>query len=150
MANVHDVAAYITDHFDTSISTMKLQKLCYMAQGWSLALRDQSLFSEDFEAWKNGPVCYDLFTRHRGLYSVSSWRPGDPNNLKKNERVVLDAVLRNYGALSGLQLSERTHKPGTPWSSVRDAARVSGGQASNETIPKDLIKRSFKRSLDVA
>jgi uncharacterized phage-associated protein len=36
MASVHDVAAYILKKLGT-MSTMKLQKLCYYGQGWSLA-----------------------------------------------------------------------------------------------------------------
>ena len=149
MASVHDVAAYITQHFGSSISTMKLQKLCYMAQGWSLALRDRELFSEDFEAWKNGPVCYELFNHHRGDYNVSDWRWGSREKLNANERVVLDAVLRNYGALSGLQLSDRTHQAGTPWRAVRDDEGLRDGQSSGASIPKELIKTSFKQSLRV-
>lgn len=35
MTSVHDVAAYITGYFPDAISTMKLQRLCYIAQGWS-------------------------------------------------------------------------------------------------------------------
>ena len=56
--DIFDVAKYILRK-NGPISTMKLQKLCYYAQSWSLA-------------WDgaNGPVCPELFHKHRGLYSV--------------------------------------------------------------------------------
>ena len=53
MANVFDVAKYILNSVGGDISTMKLQKLCYYSQAWSLAW-GETLFNEDFEAWSNG------------------------------------------------------------------------------------------------
>ncbi|MBD5559274.1 MAG: DUF4065 domain-containing protein [Clostridia bacterium] len=38
------------------ITTMKLQKLLYYAQVWSLVWDENELFPEKFEAWANGPV----------------------------------------------------------------------------------------------
>lgn len=145
--NVHDAAAYITANFDSGISTMKLQKLCFYAQGWTLALLDQPLFPEEFQAWRNGPVCYELFVGHRGNFSVSSWPQGDPSNIGKRERIVLDAMLSNFGALTGLQLSDLTHKKGTPWAVVRDQAGTTQGGASNEVISQNSIQSYFKSSL---
>jgi len=142
MTNVHDVAAYITGQFDTGISTMKLQKLCFFAQGWSFALLDEKLFPEDFQAWRNGPVCYDLFDKHRGSYSVSSWPAGNASTLTKRQRIVVDAMLENYGALTGLQLSELTHRKSTPWRAAREGLR--DGQASNAVIPQKDIRKHFK------
>lgn len=147
MARIHDVAAYMIGHFDNGISTMKLQKLCYMAQGWSLALANRPLFADDFEAWRNGPVSRALYREHRGEYSRRDWPLGDGSQLTKTERVICDAVLANYGALSGLELSELTHQPGTPWSETRRAARASEGAASSATIPQSEIERHFRDTL---
>jgi uncharacterized phage-associated protein len=144
MAQIHDVAAYMIDHFDSGISTMKLQKLCYMAQGWSLALADQPLFTEDFQAWRNGPVSYTLFNEHRGEFSRQSWPAGDGSRLTERERIICDAVLANYGALSGLELSELTHQPGTPWSETRRAQGVREGGSSSAVISQGMIQQHFK------
>ena len=38
------------------ITTMKLQKLCFYSQAYSLVKYNQQLFPEDFRAWKNSPV----------------------------------------------------------------------------------------------
>ena len=65
MADVIDVANYILeisreesgdDEYEL-ISHMKLQKLVYFCQGYSLALYGRPLFPEPIEAWTHGPVC---------------------------------------------------------------------------------------------
>jgi uncharacterized phage-associated protein len=147
MTNVHDVARYILDHISSSsTSTMKLQKLAFFSQGWSLAILGEPLFTEEFRAWKNGPVCYELFNRHRGQYSVDSW-DGDPTALSKAQRLIVDATLSNYGTLSGLQLSELTHKKGTPWALARERVGAEEGAPANVVIDKDEISTYFRGAL---
>lgn len=50
------------------MSTMKLQKLCYYAQAWSLVWDDEPLIEKDFEVWANGLVCREFLqnTRYKG------------------------------------------------------------------------------------
>lgn len=144
MATIHDVAAYITRHFDGPISTMKLQKLCYYAQGWTRAITGESLFDENFEAWARGPVSRELYREHRGAYSVSSWDLGDAGNLDEVQVAVVSAMLANYGALSGQQLSELTHRPRTPWSVTRQALGLRPHEASNAVITKEAIGSEFE------
>ena len=85
MANVFDVAKYILEKKGT-MSTMKLQKLCYYAQAWSLVWDDAPLFDEEFEAWANGPVCRELFFKTQGQFSVSAAdETGGEDNLTDNE-----------------------------------------------------------------
>ena len=64
MENVFDTARYILEQCG-SMSTMKLQKLCYYARAWTLVWDDAPLFEEDFQAWANGLVCPNCFLRHR-------------------------------------------------------------------------------------
>lgn len=147
MPSIDDVATYVIGKFSAPISTMKLQKLCYMAQGWSLAITDEPLFSEDFEAWKNGPVNYRLFNQHRGMFLVDAWSSGDPSALDPKQLAILYGAIKNYGALNGSQLGDLTHQPGTPWSRARANAGVGNGARTQQTIPKDDIRAHFKRLL---
>ena len=55
MASVYDVAAFILGRLG-QVGAMKLQKLVYYSQAWSLVWDDQPLFSETIEAWDKGPV----------------------------------------------------------------------------------------------
>lgn len=144
---VHDVAAYILAELPGGMSTMKLQKLCYFAQGWSLAVLDEPLFADEFEAWARGPVCRALFAQHRTEYSVGSWPMGDPANLSPRQKLVVDAMLNNYGALTGVELSALTHKPNTPWSAARARASATEGEWCNEPLPMGELKLHFKATL---
>ena len=144
---IHDVAAYIVRYFGKPISAMKLQKLAYFSQGWSLALLEKPLFKAEFQAWRHGPVNRDLFSRHKGQFHVSSWI-GDPENLGELEKLVVDGVLTNYGALSGTDLSELTHMPDSPWTFTREQAGVRPRASSDVVIDEELMKKHFRRQLE--
>lgn len=150
MSTSDDVAAYIIQHFESPISTMKLQKLAFFSQGWALAVLKRPLFEDDFQAWANGPVLYSLFDKHRGDYTVNSWQWGNAGKLEIAEQRVIDAVLRNYGALSGAQLSDLTHRKGTPWADARSRARVAAGQRAQVVVLKEDMKRFFGKEIERA
>ena len=52
-----------------SMTHKKLQKLCYYAQAWHLALHGSELFAERFEAWVHGPVSPVLYS----IYADYGW-----------------------------------------------------------------------------
>ncbi len=61
MAQLNDVARYILELQGGEVSTMKLQKLMYYSQAWSLVWDEKPLFDAHIEAWANGPVIRELF-----------------------------------------------------------------------------------------
>ncbi|HSS48337.1 MAG TPA: type II toxin-antitoxin system antitoxin SocA domain-containing protein, partial [Thermoanaerobaculia bacterium] len=65
MTTVHNVAAYILQK-QGEMTAMKLQKLVYYSQAWSLVWDEEPLFAERVEAWANGPVVPDLYREHKG------------------------------------------------------------------------------------
>ncbi|MEI7833800.1 MAG: type II toxin-antitoxin system antitoxin SocA domain-containing protein, partial [bacterium] len=101
-----------------TISAMKLQKLVYYSQAWSLVWDDAELFCEPIQAWANGPVVPQLFEEHRGRFSVSSWPKGDSTKLSVNAVETIDAVLNYYGKLNAQELSDLTHQE-RPWADAR-------------------------------
>ena len=138
---VLDVASFILREEEGEMSTMKLQKLCYFSQGWSLAWSGNALFDDDFEAWANGPVSRRLFSTHRLKYSVASISGGNADNLDDIQALIVRTVLGAYAKMSGLQLSELTHR-GTPWILVR--GDLPDGASCSEPIGKTSIKQSFE------
>ena len=114
---VFDVAAYILEKME-SMTTMKLQKLVYYSQAWSLVWDEEQLFEEDIEAWANGPVVRDLFDYHRGMYEISAMPIGNPRLLNQEQQETIDAVLEYYGDKSAQWLIELTHME-DPWVQAR-------------------------------
>lgn len=112
-----DVAAYILQKMGT-MTTMKLQKLVYYSQAWSLVWDEKRLFEEDVEAWANGPVVRALFNFHRGMYEIASVPIGNPNLLNQDQRDSVDAVLKYYGDKPSQWLIELTHME-DPWRDAR-------------------------------
>lgn len=131
MASVYDVAAYILRERG-SISAMKLQKLVYYCQAWSLVWEERPIFDERVEAWANGPVVPALYDSHRGMFIISRIAKGDPDALDGNDRSTVDAVLKYYGDKSGQWLSDLSHKE-DPWVNARKGHEP--GQPSNREIP---------------
>jgi uncharacterized phage-associated protein len=119
MANVLDVAQYILERLG-SVTTWKLQKLVYYSQAWSLVWDEKPIFQERIEAWANGPVCPDLYQRHRGMFKIdhNSGIGGDRNNLDGPEIETIDAVLKYYGDKTAQWLSDLTHSE-DPWIRTR-------------------------------
>lgn len=140
MANIIDVAKYILEEKGT-MSTMKLQKLCYYSQAWTLAWDEVPLFNEDFQAWANGPVCRELFDWHRGKFLISADDLPQllgKHNLSVTERETVDKVLEFYGDKEGHWLSELTHKE-RPWKEARQKANALPGDSCSEIITKESM-----------
>ncbi len=117
MANVHDVAAYILKRRGP-MSAMKLHKLVYYCQAWSLVWEDRPIFNEPIEAWVNGPVVPDLYNKHRGEFSLEEWRAGQVDALNADDKDTINIVLEAYADKDAQFLSDLTHKE-QPWQSAR-------------------------------
>lgn len=136
MANVFDTARYILER-SGAMSTMKLQKLCYYSQAWSLVWDDSSLFDEDFQAWANGPVCPELFHKTQGKFSVdASDETGGEGNLTDEQKDTIDHVLEHYGKHNAQWLSQLTHME-DPWLIARKD--VPSGAGCSNVISKESM-----------
>lgn len=122
MTTVLDVAKYILEQAG-EMTAMKLQKLAYYSQAWSLVWEDVPLFENKFEAWANGPVSPVLYQQHKGLFRVSADASfGDSAVLTSTQKETIDRVLDALKDKTGLWLSELTHSE-APWLDARgDAA----------------------------
>lgn len=136
MANVYDTAKYILEQ-SGSMSTMKLQKLCYYSQAWALVWDDAPLFEEDFQAWANGPVCPELFQKTRGMFSVdASNETGGENDLTDDQKETIDCVLDYYGKHDAQWLSQLTHIE-EPWIAARKG--IPAGAGCDRVISKESM-----------
>ena len=118
MATVFDVAKYILENRGR-MSTWKLQKLCYYCQAWHYTWTEHPLFEQKFEAWRNGPVCRELFNMHQGKFMIGADDIiGYPERITDDERESIDAVLDEYGNAEPYDLRAMTHRE-DPWRIAR-------------------------------
>ena len=109
-----DVAMLLLDlaaRDDESITHLKLQKLLYYCQAYSLALLERPLFDEPIEAWEHGPVArraYQRFNRFRG-------RPIPATEfvaieLGEQDQAIIREVYLRFGQFTASALRGRTHR----------------------------------------
>ena len=135
MAGVLDVAKYVLDK-QGQMTTMKLQKLVYYCQAWSLVWDEEPIFPEKIQAWANGPVVRKLYDQHQGAFQVTSLRRGNPVNLTDTQRETIDAVLEVYGNRSAQWLSDLTHLE-EPWGATRTGLQE--GASSEREITHETL-----------
>ncbi len=141
MSSVLDVSAYILKKLkNNSCTHMKLHKLLYYSQAWSLVWDEKPLFKTKIEAWVNGPVVPEVYKKFRGLYTVSlkdiTDINGDPSKLKTDQKETIDAVIKVYGDKTSHWLSELTHSE-QPWQEARN------GLLPNERGNNEISLRSM-------
>jgi uncharacterized phage-associated protein len=131
---VFDVASYILKEMG-EMTTMKLHKLLYYCQAWSLVWDEAPLFNDQIEAWANGPVIRSLFDFHRGKYTISTLNVGNPDLLSPKQKETVNSVLTFYGDKSAQYLIELTHLE-APWREARQglAPTERGNNVINHTM----------------
>lgn len=134
-ATAADVAKYILEK-SGRMSTLKLQKLVYYCQAYSLAWTSAPMFSEKIRAWAHGPVVYELLEQHRGHFSVSADEiDGDCAQLSDQSKAIAGAVIDDLGSLTGWELRNRTHEE-RPWCE----AFAPGDLHHHREIPQESLR----------
>lgn len=117
MISALDVAAFILRE-KGPMTAMKLQKLVYYSQAWSLVWDEEPLFAEDVQAWANGPVVPELFQAHKGRFKIDAIPGGNPDKLDAKQAETVRGVLGYYGDKTSQWLSDLTHLE-DPWKNAR-------------------------------
>lgn len=142
MLSCFDIADYfiwLANETGSFISNLTLQKLVYYAQAWHLALYDEPLFAEDFEAWIHGPVIPSLYQEYKSF----GWQPilKDANpELPENIVQFLDELAQEYFACNGYELERMTHFE-DPWNLAREG--LPPDEPSDEIIQKVWMREYY-------
>lgn len=94
---------------------------------------EKPLFSEQIQAWANGPVVPDLFQHHKGQFQVTAkdFQFANSDKLTPNQKETIKSVLKYYGNKSAQWLVDLTHLE-DPW---RNARGICGnGESCNSII----------------
>lgn len=129
MATATNVAKYILTLSDEDegdlISNLKLQKLLYYCQGFSLAITGKPLFQAQLKAWVHGPVVPEVWHAYREFGPGSIPCPNDfePDSLTADEKSVINEVYNVYGQFSAWKLRDMTHSE-APWAETEKNAVI--------------------------
>lgn len=143
---------YFGDIFDLantflSIEAMthkKLQKLCYYAKAWYLAINDENLIDEQFEAWVHGAVQPSLYRKYRSYgFQLIPMFTGNLSELPEEFLSFSREIYDIYGEFNGDELEKINHQE-LPWKNARKGLKP--WQSSNEII-KEQDMKTYYRSL---
>ncbi|MFD1675391.1 Panacea domain-containing protein [Alicyclobacillus fodiniaquatilis] len=158
MALVTDVANYFREQLyaseGSSLTHLKLQKLTYYAQAWSLVLLGRPLFNGEFEAWAHGPVNRHLYAQYRD-YGWQNIKPIKPEEqfissediFDEDEMNVLSQVWEIYGDYDAKYLERLTHQE-FPWIEARDG--LPDGAYCDTIIDQSTMKQFYTGLLEDA
>jgi uncharacterized phage-associated protein len=140
MANVFDVAAYLLSKVDVEegdgMAHLKLQKFLYCCQGFSLVLRENSLFENAIEACPHGPVVPDVYHEFKKYDNriIEATGPRNALALSDEERELIDEDYEVYGDYFAMRLRNQIHNE-RPWQNAIDQF--------NPTITKQALLDFF-------
>ncbi len=142
MYNVENIAEWFLNrnrvqmNFEDSeyITNLKLQKLLYYAQGYSLARNNEPLFGDDFIAWEHGPVIRRIYDKYKpnGAKGIE-YNEDFKINIDQKTENILNEVYEKYGQFSAWKLRNMTHEE-APWKTT----------LRNNIISKQKIEDYFK------
>lgn len=137
MPSVFSVADYVLSNAG-SMTTMKLQKLVYYCQAYSLAWDETPLFDNDFEAWANGPVCRELFASHHGVFRIGAEEySAHKCKFSPAQQETMNAVIEAYSDKEPNWLIALTHSE-RPWLEARKG--IAPGAPSTNVISKETMQ----------
>lgn len=148
MPSIYDVANYFVTkgncEAEDPITPLKLQKLCYYAQAWSMVWDEQELFKEDFQAWVHGPANYNLYIKYNDVSMNSTiCRVDEDFNINifcEKQIETLETVWDAYGKFVGSYLEQLTHQE-KPWKQTR--GNLPPGMRCDKVIPKYLMHEFY-------
>jgi uncharacterized phage-associated protein len=168
------VVNYFLDNakkYNVILTPMKLQKMLYFANGWSLAFYNEPLINDECKAWEYGPVYPSVYHKYKTMRGkeidyndkMSELNFDDEEYKLKKQQVYLshipeitptvdnkdiaaiklcNDIFNIYGKMGAIALSDMTHI------NVSDnpwlKARLER-KTESPTIPKEYIKDYFDR-----
>lgn len=128
------------------ITHLRLHKLLYYAQGWSLAIRKKPLFDDEIQAWAHGPVVRNLyrhFAEHKaGVIPAADY--GEPKKLTAEECDLIEQVWETYKGYSPAALRQMTHAE-TPWMTAHKG--YGPADRCEEVISQESMREFFESEM---
>jgi uncharacterized phage-associated protein len=135
-----------------AISPLKLQKLMYYCQGYSLATYGVRAFDGDIKAWKHGPVVELVYHEYKqyGNSSISHEIGKYFFDLNEENKAMIDFVLCNLGNLGAWELRNKTHRE-QPWKESFLADSLGSNKITDQQLERFFISElAEKQDLELA
>ncbi len=128
----------------SEMTNKKLQKLCYYAKAWYLAIYDYNIVSDPFEAWVHGAVQPDLY-HHYKKYGFSLI-PKEVNTIAIPDEYISFAneIYDSYGHLTGDELEALNHSE-MPWIKARNGYKP--WENCNVVISENDMKEYYRKMM---
>lgn len=128
-----------------SMTNKKLQKLCYYAKAWYLALNDENLIPEQFQAWVHGAVQPELYKKYRDYGFSNIPQETDTSDIPETYMGFAREVFSVYGSYTGDQLEYINHRE-DPWIDARKG--LEPWENSTNIISEDSMKKYYRQRLN--
>ncbi len=145
MTSVKDVSKIVIQKSPEPISNLKLQKLLYYVQGWSLAIHNRIAFHEEIQAWVHGPVVPAAFYEYKHFRWNPIEIPPETVSISASEISHVENVLGTYGSFTAYQLESLTHEE-DPWIDAR--VGLDPQTSSRAVITPEAMKSFFSKKLN--
>lgn len=131
-----EIARYVLHK--QSMSNLKLQKILYLCQAWSLVILREPLFRDKISAWDFGPVVELVYRRYLPYQLGNIPSPKTRPYLEDKYEAVIDAVVEHFKDWDVTSLTKLTQNQ-DPWVKARKRHRGDG------TIPNRAIQKYFDK-----
>lgn len=123
---------------------LKLQKLLYLAQGYSYAFYDRPLFNDELEGWVHGPVVSQIYHMFKNYQYNCIDLSYEMEELDDEATDVLNYVVNKFSKYDSKYLEELSHNQ-EPWILSRDG--LDPDERSDKTILKENIANYFTNEI---
>lgn len=145
MSGPHDARAIANALIDRGVVSraprdpLQIIKLTYLCHGWMLGLYNRPMSAQPVYAWRYGPVIPRVYHALKRYGKEPVTVPIDclPAAFGDLEIDLIGQVFDGYEHYSGIDLSQMTHAPGTPWHQIRHTAGL------DTIIPDEVIEEHF-------
>lgn len=123
----------------------KLQKLCYYAKAWHLAIYDENLIDEQFQAWVHGAVQPALYANYKKYGFESIPQINSFESIPEEFVSFANEIYESYGHLTGDELEAINHQE-EPWIKARGNCKP-WERCTNEILEEDM-KIYYRKMMD--
>lgn len=121
MAKALEVAKFILQESEKGLSNLELQKTLYFVELDYQRKYKESLISDDFEAWKYGPVSREVYKEYCAYGADSIAKPQSVElDLSEEKKQTIRERISKISDVPYWKLVEKSHREGGAWAKTYD------------------------------